>query len=218
MTVISWAPNSLSETHCARPTNAAIYFSIAEHKMRTALLLIDIQNDYFPGGAMELVAADSASSQAASLLEVFRESALPVFHIQHISARPTATFFRPNTRGVEIHSSVLPTPGETVITKGFPNSFRETSLLEALRTAEVGKLVVAGMMTHMCVDTTVRAASDLGFTCTVAHDACATRDLTFGEQTVPAAAVHAAYMAALDGSFGNVLSTADVSATLPLPK
>ena len=185
--------------------------------MRTALLLIDIQNDYFPNGAMELVGADSASSQAASLLASFRERALPVFHIQHISTRPTATFFRPNTHGVEIHPSVLPAPDETVITKGFPNSFRETSLLEALRAAEVSKLVVAGMMTHMCVDTTVRAASDLGFSCTVAHDACATKALTFGDQTVPAYSVHAAYMAALDGSFGNVLSTADVSATLPLP-
>ena len=185
--------------------------------MRTALLLIDIQNDYFPGGAMELVAADKASSQAALLLAGFRERALPVFHIQHISVRPAATFFRPNTLGVDIHSSVLPTPGETIITKAFPNSFRETSLLDALRAAKVTKLVIAGMMTHMCVDTTVRAASDLGFTCTVAHDACATRDLTFGDQTVPASAVHVAYMAALNGSFGNVLSTADASATLPLP-
>jgi nicotinamidase-related amidase len=186
--------------------------------MRTALLLIDIQYDYFPDGAMELVGADSASSQAASLLETFRERALPVFHIQHISVRPTATFFRPNTRGVDIHSNVLPASGETVITKSYPNSFRETSLLEALRAAEVTKLVVAGMMTHMCVDTTVRAASDLGFVCTVAHDACATRSLTFGAQTVPASSVQAAYMAALDGSFGNVLSTAEVRATLPLPE
>lgn len=185
--------------------------------MRTALLLIDIQNDYFAGGAMELVAADRASSQAALLLAAFRERALPVFHVQHVSVRPTATFFLPNTRGVDIHSSVLPTPGETVITKSFPNSFRETSLLQALRAAEVSKLVVVGMMTHMCVDTTVRAASDLGFTCTVIHDACATRDLAFQDQTVPASAVQAAYMAALNGSFGTVLCAADVSAALPPP-
>ena len=89
--------------------------------------------------------------------------------------------------------------------------------LEALRAAEVSKLVIAGMMTHMCVDTTVRAAADLGFACTVAHDACATRDLAFGGQSVPASAVQAAYMAALNGSFGSVLSAAEVGASLPLP-
>jgi nicotinamidase-related amidase len=211
-------PNpSILVVHTLGLKSVASHFVITEHRMRTALLLIDIQNDYFSGGAMELVGADSASTRAAALLGAFRERALPVIHIQHVSARPMATFFRPNTHGVGIHSSVLPTPGETVITKGFPNSFRETSLLEVLRAGEVTKLVVAGMMTHMCVDTTVRAATDLGFACTVAHDACATRDLTFKSQTVPASAVHAAYMAALDGSFGNVLSTADVSAMLPLP-
>ena len=182
--------------------------------MRTALLLIDIQNDYFPGGAMELVAADHASSQAALLLARFREGAWPVFHVQHLSARPTATFFRPSTPGVAIHSNVSPLSGETVVTKSFPNSFRETSLLEALRAAEVGKLVIAGMMTHMCVDTTVRAAADLGFACTLAHDACATRDLSFGGQTVAASAVQAAYMAALNGSFANVLSAAEIGAAL----
>jgi nicotinamidase-related amidase len=186
--------------------------------MRTALLLIDIQNDYFPGGAMELVGADRASVQAASLLARFRERAWPVFHVQHISTRPTATFFRPNTPGAEIHSSVLPAPGETVVTKNFPNSFRDTALLDALRAAEVGKLVIAGMMTHMCVDTSVRAATDLGLACTVAHDACATRDLAFGGQTVPAAAVQAAFMAALNGSFGTVLSAAEISATILQPE
>jgi nicotinamidase-related amidase len=112
---------------------------------------------------------------------------------------------------------VLPASGETVITKNFPNSFRETPLLEALRAADVGTLVIAGMMTHMCVDTTVRAAADLGFACTLAHDACATRDLAFGGQNVAAAAVQAAYMAALNGSFANVLSAAEVGTGLTPP-
>lgn len=167
---------------------------------------------------MELVAADSASNQAALLLRAFRERAMPIVHIQHISTRPTATFFRPNTHGVEIHSSVFPKPGEIVIVKNYPNCFRETSLLEVLRAAGITKLVVVGMMSHMCVDTTIRAASDLGFTCTLAHDACATRDLTFRDQTVPASAVQAAYMAALDGSFGEVLTAKDIYDDLPLLK
>ncbi len=185
--------------------------------MPTALLIIDIQNDYFPGGTMELVGANAASLQAELLLSAWRARNMPVFHIQHIAEQPAATFFRPHTVGAQIHASVVPIPGEKVITKGSPNSFQETSLLEALRAAEVTDLVLAGMMTHMCVDSTVRAASDLGFACRVVHDACATRDLTFGVQTVPAAAVQAAFMAAINGTFCSVMLAAQVLADLPSP-
>ena len=164
---------------------------------------------------MERVGADAASHQARLLLEAWRAKHMPIFHIQHIAAQPAATFFRPNTVGAEIHANMLPLSGEMVITKATPNSFHETSLLESLRTAQVTDLVVVGMMTHMCVDSTVRAASDLGFVCQVVHDACATRDLTFGVQTVPAAAVQASFMAALNGTFCSTVLAAQVLADLP---
>jgi nicotinamidase-related amidase len=182
--------------------------------LTTALLLIDIQNDYFAGGAMELVAAEKAAGQAALLLEAFREKSLSVFHIQHLATRPGATFFLPNTVGVSIHRSVSPVAGEHVITKNFPNSFRATALLESLRAANVTNLVIAGMMTHMCVDTTVRAAADLGFACSLAHDACATKDLSFNGGHVGAEAVQLAYVAALNGSFATVLPTAELCSGL----
>lgn len=185
--------------------------------MRTALLVIDIQNDYFSGGTMELVGADAASGQAGLVLAACRAKGMPIFHVQHIATQPAATFFRPDTVGAEIHTSVRPLSGETVITKGTPNSFRDTSLLDALHAAEITDLVVVGMMTHMCVDSTVRAATDLGFACQIVHDACATRDLTFGAQNVPASAVQAAYMAALNGSFGSVVLAAQVVADLHSP-
>jgi nicotinamidase-related amidase len=175
--------------------------------MATGLLLIDIQNDYFPGGTMELVGADAAAMLAAQLLTTFRQKSWPVFHIQHIATRPNATFFLPNTPGAEIHALVQPRPGDGVIVKHFPNSFRETDLLDTLRKAQITDLVIAGMMTHMCVDTTVRAAADLGFVCSVAHDACATRDLVFNEEKINARQVQGAYMAALNGSFAAVKST-----------
>ncbi len=127
--------------------------------MTTAIVLIDLQNDYFSGGAMELVGANAAVAQARALLDAFRERSLPVFHVQHIAERPGATFFLPGTPGVDIHADVAPSAGELVVTKHFPSSFRETTLLERLRGAGVSKLVIAGMMTHMCVDTTVRAAA-----------------------------------------------------------
>ena len=182
--------------------------------MTTALLLIDIQNDYFPGGAMEVVGAGAAATQAARLLVAFRQESFPVIHIQHLAARPGATFFLPGTRGAEIHESVRPASGEPVFQKHFPNSFRETPLLEHLRSTGVSRLIIAGMMTHMCIDTTTRAAADLGFGCALAHDTCATRDLSFNGLAVPAASVQAAYLAALNGLFAKVLSASELCVDL----
>jgi len=182
--------------------------------MNQALLIIDIQNDYFPGGAMELVGSPAAGAKAGKLLQAFRQKRFPVVHIQHVSTRPGATFFLPNTRGVEIHESVAPQAGETVLQKNFPNSFRGTPLLEHLRKLQITQLVVAGMMTQMCVDSTTRAATDLGFQCLIAHDACATKSLSFGGATVPAENVQAAFLAALNGLFAKVQSTGEICATL----
>lgn len=182
--------------------------------MTTALLLIDIQNDYFPDGALPVVGATAAAARAAELLAACRRHALPVIHIQHIAQRPGATFFLPGTAGAEIHPSVAPQAGETVFVKHFPSCFRDTSLLGHLHAAGVTRLVIAGMMTHMCIDTTVRAAADLGFTCLLAQDACATRNLAFAGSEVPAAQVHTAYLAALNGLFASVQPTSELCAVL----
>jgi len=182
--------------------------------MTTALLIIDIQNDYFPGGRMELVGSPEASLEAKALLEAFRARKLPVIHVQHVSTRPGATFFLPDTDGVRIHENVQPAPGETVVTKHFPNAFRETGLAQTLRDRGIDALVIVGMMSHMCIDTSTRAAADAGFACTLAHDACATRDLAFGDLKVPAAQVHAAFMAAMNGAFAKVVTAGEAIAAL----
>ena len=182
--------------------------------MSNALLIIDIQNDYFPGGSMELVGSPAAGVQAKALLEAFRARGLPVIHVQHLSTRPGATFFLPDTDGARIHDSVAPAPGETVITKHFPNAFRETALADTLRERGIKSLVIAGMMSHMCIDTSTRAAADAGYACTLVHDACATRDLAFGGTTVPAAQVQAAFMAAMNGAFAKVVSAGEAVAAL----
>jgi nicotinamidase-related amidase len=182
--------------------------------MTIALLLVDIQNDYFPRGAMEVVGADAAGAQAARLLEAFREQRRPVIHMQHIAKRPGATFFLPGTPGAEIHARVRPKGDEAVLQKHFPNSFRETALLDHLRQMKVSSLVIAGMMTHMCIDTTTRAAADLGFACSLAHDACATRALSFNGVQVCAESVQAAYLAGLNGLFAKVRSVNELSAEL----
>jgi nicotinamidase-related amidase len=180
----------------------------------TALLIIDLQNDYFPGGAMELEGADAACKRAAEALAAFRAKKLPVFHVQHLSVRPGASFFIPNTKGAGIHAGVAPAPGEAVVQKNFPNSFRQTDLKQRLDAAGVKHLVVAGMMTHMCVDATVRQAADLGYRVTLMGDACATRALKHGDESVPAKQVHAAFLAALAGLYAKVVPVAEAIQTL----
>ncbi len=172
--------------------------------MNQALIVVDIQNDYFQGGKMQLCSMEFAASNAFRVLEKFRSQYKPVFHIQHISIRPGATFFLPDTFGAEIHKSLTPQNNEPVIIKHFPNSFRNTSLQSQLNSLGIDELTFCGAMSHMCIDTTVRAAFDLGFKCRIISDACATKNLTFGGITIEASQVHAAYMAALSSPFAQI--------------
>lgn len=178
--------------------------------MNDCLLLVDLQNDYFPGGSMELVGMEAAAANARLLLEQFRRSSRPLIHIRHLAGRPDATFFLPGTPGAEIHERVRPQEGEAVVVKNFPNSFRGTDLLSLLQGLKSERLVICGAMSHMCIDATTRAAFDLGFTCTVAEDACATRDLAFKGRTIPAADVHGAFMAALSVPYAQIRSTREI--------
>ena len=177
-------------------------------RVTRTLLIIDVQNDYFPGGAHPLVGPEAAATAAARLLASHREAGQPVVHVQHVWDAPDAAFFAPGTAGVEIHPLVAPVGGEPVVVKAHPNSFLETDLDDRLRAAgaDADGVVIVGMMSSMCVDATVRAAADRGYSVTVAHDACAAPDLTFGDEVVPAAQVHAAFMAALGDSYAEVVS------------
>ncbi len=178
--------------------------------MNNGLILIDFQNDYFPGGNMELVGIDEAAANARILLNEFRKAKLPVIHVQHISARPGATFFLPETDGARIHQTVTPQEDETIVVKNFPNSFRGTSLLEILKKEKLENLVICGAMSHMCIDATTRAAFDLGFNCIVADDACATKDLIYKSKTIKASDVHASFMAALSVPYAKVISIKEI--------
>ena len=175
--------------------------------MSRALIIVDVQNDYFPGGKMELSGMDAAAENCASLLEAFRTGGMPVYHIQHLSVQPGATFFIPESEGCEINSAVTPLAEEPVIRKHFPSAFRDTGLHQALSESGIDELVICGAMTHMCIDTTTRAAFDLGYRCDLLEDACATRDLEYSGRTVAAGDVQAAYMAALGAVFAAVDST-----------
>jgi nicotinamidase-related amidase len=178
--------------------------------MNTALILVDIQRDYFPGGKMEVVGATEACFGARFLLNHFREKELPIIHVQHVSARPDATFFLPDTEGLTFHEKAAPLPHEIVVQKHFPNSFRDTELRKHLVSMEITELVICGMMSHMCIDATVRAAFDMGYGCIVAHDACATRDLEFNGIHIPAAHVHGSFMAALGAVYARLMTVRNI--------
>ncbi len=178
--------------------------SFAQQKIRirndsvpTALLLIDIQDFYFPGGKLPLVEPEAASEKAAEVLKLFRDQKLPVIHIEHAGGSP-------------IHANVAPRQGEKVITKTEANGFNKTDLLDYLKFLEVKRLVICGMQTQMCVEATTRAAYDFGFQCIVVQDACATRDLKWGDRVVKAADVHASTLASLQRYYGIVVNAADL--------
>jgi len=162
----------------------------------TALLIIDIQDFYFPGGKSPLVNPEAASTNAAKVLAAFRAEGSPVVHVRHE--------FEP---GGSIHASVAPVEGEKVFTKTEVSCFNGTKVLAHLKEIGVEKLVIVGMQTHMCLEAATRAAHDLGFECVVVADACATRDLKFGDRTVPAADVHTSTLATLNRTYAKVVDT-----------
>lgn len=177
---------------------------------KTALLLIDFQNDYystFNGAKWALSDTEKAADNAATLLAEFRLQGLPVIHIRHEFPTNEAPFFLPESEGAQIHISVAPQNDEPVILKHQINSFRDTDLKNVLDELAVDKLIIVGAMSHMCIDAATRAAVDFGYECHVAHDACATLDLEFNGVIVPAKQVHNAFMAALSFGYCNVDST-----------
>ncbi len=174
---------------------------------KIALIIVDLQNDYFKGGKWVLDGTEAAATKAATLLNNFRAKELPIVHIRHEFPTDDAPFFLPNSDGAAIHSSVHDLEGEPVVLKHQINSFRDTNLKEILDELAVDSLLICGAMSHMCIDAITRAAYDLGYDCTIAHDACATMGLEFNGIVVPSSHVHAAFMASLGFAYAKVVST-----------
>lgn len=172
---------------------------------KTALLLIDLQTDYFPGGRWALEDAEAAGGKAAGALAQARVMGMPIFHVRH-EAPEGFPLLAKGTHGAKIHPCVEPREKEAVIIKTHPNSFLGTNLQEQLQGAGIKQLVVVGMMTNNCVDSTVRGAVELGYGCTTLHDACAAMAFEFQGEAIPASQVHAVFMAELAFAYGKVLS------------
>ena len=166
-----------------------------DDNIRTALLIVDIQNFYFPGDGPGLVNAETASLNAKKVLEIFRDKKQLVIHVRHKS-----------NKGFEIHKNVSPVSNEKVITKEEVNCFQGTDLLDYLKNNDISRLVIIGMQTQMCVEAAIRAGHDFGFECVVISDACATRDLKFMDRTVKAEDVQISTVAAFtDGGYAKVI-------------
>jgi nicotinamidase-related amidase len=164
-----------------------------------ALVMIDLQNEYL-AGPIALPDAASAIASAAKLLARARTAGARIFHIAH-KGRPGGLFDRTAERGA-IVSALVPLPDEPVIEKGLPNAFAGTDLQMLLAASGQKDVVLAGLMTHMCISSTARAGLDLGFRITVDADSCATRDLPDGRGgTIAAATIHDIALAELSDRF-----------------
>ncbi|NER59423.1 cysteine hydrolase [Pseudomonas sp. MAFF212428] len=174
---------------------------------KQALIIIDIQNDYFPDGKWPLQGADAAAENAARIIAAMRAKGDLVVHVRHEFESDDAPFFTPGSQGAQIHPKAANQGDEPVVLKHKVNSFLGTDLKAILDRHLVTGLVLVGSMSHMCIDAAARAASDMGYATVVIHDACATRDLEFNGVVVPAAQAHAAYMASLAFAYSQVVST-----------
>lgn len=130
---------------------------------KSALLLLDIQNDYFYKGKMEFRGSYEVAAKAKKTLDIFRKKRRTIIHIQHIAIQKNASCFILGTYGAEIYEEVMPLENETVIVKNNPNSFIDTNLYDYLKNNQIENLTIVGMMADMANDPTVRTAKDLGF-------------------------------------------------------
>jgi nicotinamidase-related amidase len=198
----------MNDQPCPRPTLLEISGAAypAGRLANSTVVIVDAQRVYVDG-RLPLPGVDLALAEIARLLA--RAAGTPIIHIvQH--GRPGSAICDPLGLEVAIANAVVPQPAETVIVKHLPSSFAGTTLDEMLKRFGQTHLIVVGFMTHMCVSTTVRAALDHGYRCTVIATACATRDLPDGRGgVVPADIVHRANLAALADRFARVVETAD---------
>ncbi|MDR8411384.1 cysteine hydrolase [Nonomuraea sp. 3-1Str] len=167
------------------------------------LIMIDFQNTYRTG-VMALPDAARALDAAAHLLSRARAAGIPVVHVVNDGGEGSPYDIRAEIG--QIAAEVAPRDGEPVVVKRFPNSFHETDLLETLRRLDAGPdLVLAGFMTHMCVQFTAQGAFNLGYRPTVVAEACATRPLAGPDGTpIPADMLHAAALTAIGDLFGRI--------------
>lgn len=171
----------------------------------SVLLIIDAQREYVDG-ALPLVGIDAALSVGGTILERARQVGTPVIHVFHRGSGP---FFNPAGPGYAAAAPLIPQTGEHVVEKTLANAFAGTGLADLLTTLARQHLIVIGFMTHNCVSSTVRAAREQGYTCSVVAPATATRDLPDGRGgIIPAATIQAGCLAGLSDTMAGIVGDA----------
>jgi nicotinamidase-related amidase len=172
-----------------------------------ALVLIDVQRGFDEPGYWGPRNNPGAEANVARLLEAWRESGRPVFHVRHASREPRSPL-HPDNPGHAFKPEALPLPGEPVITKSVNSAFIGTPLEAELRACGIGTLVVAGLVTESCVSTTARMAGNLGFGTFVVSDATAALAHQGPDGTAwDPDTVHAVSLATLSGEFATIATT-----------
>ena len=174
----------------------------------SALIMVDCQNTY-RHGVMQLTNVEPAIKEAQKLLQMARDLKIPIIHIQHDAG--VGTPYDVTAEIGAISSEVAPKNGEAVVVKNYPNAFVATPLEAQLKALGIENVVLAGFMTHMCINSTARGAFNLGFKPTVVASACATRSLTGANgKVIDAQNMHDGALAAIRDLFAVVLD--DVNA------
>jgi nicotinamidase-related amidase len=179
------------------------------HRGKTALLVIDFQNEYFTG-RMPIPDGDAALANTRQLIDYADRSDIPVFHIQH-TAPAGAPVFAIDGETVKFHPLMQPRSNDQVLQKTTVSVFASTDLDKRLKAAHIDTLIVTGLMTHACVAAAARDAEPLGYKVVVASDASATRAITrFDGQTIDKDTLHRSALATVEDTFGDILTTAQI--------
>lgn len=163
--------------------------------MTYALLVIDVQNDYMPNGSYPLSNTGPVIEKINSLTKVFEEKGNMIIFIQHFKDEG---FFIEGTWGAELVDGLYRPKKSQVLVKRYPNSFFQTDLQKILQAHKIENLIITGMMTHMCINSTTRQSAELGYQTTLISDATATRSLSFSGKKVSAEDVQLATLASLE--------------------
>ncbi|KAG1465225.1 hypothetical protein G6F56_004931 [Rhizopus delemar] len=178
-----------------------------------ALIVVDVQNEYFPGGKLPLSSPVETTEACAQLIKKFRQEEKEVVFIQHVTKgklEGIVPFFLPETHGIEIHDSIKPLPTEKLIVKHESSSFVNTDLKEYLVSKGIKKLIVVGMMVHNCVNATVYSGVDEGFDCIVVEEAVDTFDQPLNGKIIKAEQIKESFLAGIQFAYSKVYKLQDV--------
>ncbi|KAG1193392.1 hypothetical protein G6F36_000883 [Rhizopus arrhizus] len=181
--------------------------------MKEALIIVDVQNDYFPGGRFPTDSPVETAQAIAQLMEKFRRENKEVVHVVHHSTeeqRKQLNFFEPGTPGVEIHESVKPLASEKIFIKHEVSSFVGTDLKEHLESKGIDTIIVVGMMIHNCVNSTVYSGSHRGFKCIVVDEAVNTFDQPYDGRIIKAKQIKEAFLAGIQFAYAKVKKVDDI--------